>query len=154
MINLKEAQSKEDYAIAINLFQAYAAQLEVDLSFQNFAQEIKDIESQYAQPNGAIYIAYDKDIAIGCFGVRAFEPSICELKRMYLKDTYRGQGIGRLLLEKSIGVGAALNYKKMRLDTLPSMQSAIKLYQKLGFYEIEPYRFNPIKGTKYFELKL
>lgn len=155
MIELIEAVSDEDYKIAIQLFEEYAAQIGVDLSFQNFEQELLHLEKQYAKPHGGIYIAFDKERQpIGCFGIRAFEASICELKRMYLKKEYRGLGIGKKLLIQSIQVARAMDYQSMRLDTLPSMQSAINLYKKMGFYEIDPYRFNPIEGTKYLEILL
>jgi len=155
MIELIEAKSDKSYQIATSLFKEYAAQIGVDLSFQNFNQELANIQEQYARPKGVLYIAYDSSQnPIGCFGIRQFEDSICELKRMYLKSTYRGLGIGKQLLLKSIEVGRELGYTKMRLDTLPTMQSAIGLYQSIGFYEILPYRFNPIEGTKYFEIIL
>lgn len=154
MIILKEVKSTEEYQVAAQLFKEYATQLNVDLSFQNFEQELLDIKIQYVRPKGIIYLAYDERKPVGCFGIRAFEGDICELKRMYLKTEMRGKGIGKQLLEKSIAVGKELGYLRMRLDTLPSMQSAIGLYQKMGFYEIEPYRFNPIEGTMYFEIKL
>ena len=83
-----------------------------------------------------------------------FEDAISELKRMYVNKNYRGQGLGKRLLIKSIEVGKELGYKKMRLDTLPTMKAAIGLYKKMGFYEIPAYRFNPIEGTKYFEMAL
>lgn len=155
MVELLEAKSGDDYKTAIALFKEYAAQLGVDLSFQKFDQEILEIEQQYSRPSGVLFIAYDLDKKpMGCFGIRQFEDSICELKRMYLKQELRGKGIGKILLEKAIEVGKELKYDSMRLDTLPSMASAIGLYQKVGFYEIEPYRFNPIEGTKFFEIQL
>jgi len=155
MIHTQEATSTEAYKIAIKLIKEYVSQLGVDLSFQNFHQEIQNIEQQYARPKGVMIIVYtDKEKAIGCFGIRAFEGVICELKRMYLKKEYRGLGLGKELLAKSIELGKALGYKKMRLDTLPSMQAAIGLYKSMGFYEIPAYRFNPIEGTKYFEIVL
>ncbi|MEM6801102.1 MAG: GNAT family N-acetyltransferase [Bacteroidota bacterium] len=155
MIALKEVQSKEEYQIAIQLFKEYGAQIGIDLSFQNFEQELRDIHTQYARPHGILMIAYDKDKhPIGCFGIRKFADTICELKRMYLKKEARGKGLGKELLLESIRLGQQLAYKHMRLDTLPSMESAIRLYKKTGFYEIEPYRYNPIKGTKYFEIQL
>lgn len=73
---------------------------------------------------------------------------------MYLKSTYRGLGLGKKLLQKSIEIAKELGYTKMRLGTLPTMQAAIGLYKSIGFYEIAPYRFNPIEGTKYFEIIL
>ena len=155
MITLTPATTLAQYKAAAKLIQAYATQLNVDLSFQNFDQELKELTIQYARPKGILYLAYDQDQnPVGCFGIRAFENNICELKRMYLKASVRGMGIGKLLLTKAIKAGKELGYNTMRLDTLPSMQSAIGLYQKMGFYEIPPYRFNPIAGTKYFEIQL
>lgn len=155
MVKLIEAKSKNDFITAIQLFNEYASQIGVDLEFQNFSTEIENIEEQYSRPKGVLLIAVnDKTLPIGCFAIRELEASICELKRMYLRVETRGLGIGTKMLKESIAIGKELGYEKMRLDTLPTMDSAIALYQKMGFYEIEPYRFNPIKGTKYFEVKL
>ena len=154
-MELKEVDSNEDYKVATELFKEYASQIGFDLEFQNFNEELQKIESHYSPPRGAIFIAWNEEGApIGCFGIRKFDESICELKRMYLKTEARGLGIGKQLLKKAIEVGSRLGYKKMRLDTLPSMDSAIKLYETTGFYNIEPYRFNPIEGALYYEIKL
>lgn len=155
MIELTEAKSKEEFKTGVDLFQEYATQLGVDLEFQNFREETHNIETQYSRPDGALFIA-DNDLkkVMGCFGVRSLEQSICELKRMYLRKEARGMGIGKQLLIKSLEVGKELGFKKMRLDTLPTMESAIGLYIKMGFCEIDPYRYNPIDGTKYFEIAL
>ena len=96
----------------------------------------------------------NKDFPSGCFGVRKLTESICELKRMYLKPEIQGLGIGTILMERSFKFAKELGYEKMRLDTLDTMHAAIALYTKMGFYEIEPYRFNPLKGAKYFEVDL
>ncbi|WP_055397583.1 GNAT family N-acetyltransferase [Flagellimonas eckloniae] len=125
------------------------------MEFQNFTNEIQNIEVQYSRPKGIIFIARnDENLPLGCFGIRVLEDSICELKRMFLKKEARGLGLGKQMLEKAIEAAKELGYQKMRLDTLPTMNAAIGLYKKVGFYEIEPYRFNPIQGTKYFELSL
>ena len=155
MIELIGAQSDKEFDIAIQLFKEYSLQIGIDLSFQNFDKELIEIKQQYSRPNGIIIIAYGNDKnPMGCFGIRKFTESICELKRMYLKKEFRGLGFGQQLLTKAIEVGRELNYKAMRLDTLPNMTSAIRLYKKVGFCEINPYRFNPIEGTKYFEIQL
>ena len=154
-MEIKEVKSFEEYKVATELFQEYAYQTGYDLEFQNFNEELKKIESHYSAPGGAIFIGYDEEgVPIGCFGIRKFDASICELKRMYLKPEARGLGIGKQLLNKAIEVGSELKYKKMRLDTLPTMVSAIKLYEKTGFYKIEAYRFNPVAGALYYEIKL
>lgn len=155
IIKLTEAKSGSDYDIAIKLFKEYASHIGIDLGFQNFNKEVENLESKYSRPKGAIYIAYDHENApVGCFGIRAFNTSICELKRMYVKEEARGLGIGKLMMEKSISIGKELGYNKMRLDTLSSMLPAVGLYEKSGFYEIEPYYFNPIEEAKYFEISL
>lgn len=154
MIELKEAETKEGYNLATTLFKEYVSQLGIDLSFQNFNNELENLAIEYGKPDGTIFIAYYDDEPVGCFGVRKLEDSICELKRMYVRDTARGLGVGKQLLKKSIEVGKQLGYSKMRLDTLATMHKAINLYKQAGFYEIEPYRFNPIEGAKYFEIDL
>jgi GNAT superfamily N-acetyltransferase len=155
MIELKSAQSENDYAIAKELFLEYASQLGVDLGFQNFDKEVETIKSEYALPEGALFIGFDREQnPIGCFAVRKFKDSVCELKRMYLQPRMQGHGAGSVMLKKAIAVAKELGYERMRLDTLPTMQAAINLYRKNGFYEIPPYRFNPIEGTKYFEIRL
>lgn len=155
MIELREAKSAADYNIALQLFQEYAEGLGFDLSFQNFAEELANIAQQYATPTGALLIVFqDETHPLACAGVKNLENTVCELKRMYVRSEARGQGIGRMLLEKAIVTARELGYKKMRLDTLPSMQAAISLYQAMGFYEIEAYRFNPFPNARYFELVL
>jgi len=155
MVELVEVKSDKEYKTVIELFKEYAFQINVDLSFQNFDIELKEIQKQYSRPYGIIFIVYDIDKKpIGCFGIRKLADTICELKRMYLKKEIRGMGIGNKLLTKAIEIGKELKYKRMRLDTLPTMESAIGLYKKIGFYEIDSYRFNPIEGTKYFEIQL
>lgn len=150
-----EAKSKEEYQIAGSLFQEYADQLGVDLEFQNFKQELATLETQFSRPHGVLFLVKNaSDEFIGCFAVRDYEHPICELKRMYIKAEARGLGIGRKMLEKSIEISRQLGYEKMRLDTLPSMTKAQSLYSKMGFYDIDPYRYNPIKWTKFMEIIL
>lgn len=152
MVVIKEASTPESYELGKQLFEAYATELQVDLSFQGFAEEMAEIAQQYGRPGGCLYLAYAaQPQPVGCFGIRMWGGTTCELKRMFIRPSHRGLGIGKQLLIKSVTAAYELGYEKMRLDTLPSMQAAIKLYQQLGFYEIPPYRYNPIKGTKYFE---
>lgn len=150
-----EVVSSKGYQTAVNLFKEYALEIDIDLNFQDFKKELTNIEKQYSRPEGVIFIAYNENkVALGCFGVRKLEDTICELKRMYIRKAARGIGIGKLLLAKAIEVGIELEYSRMRLDTLPSMEAAIHLYEKSGFYKISPYRFNPIRDAKFYELKL
>ena len=155
MITFREALSTADFEIASSLFQEYAESLGIDLEFQNFSKEIATPGQEYTKPHGALFLVFNSEqIVVGCFALRRFEKEIGELKRMYLKQEARGQGIGAMMLQKALSIGVKLGYTRIRLDTLPSMTSAIGLYQKMGFYEIDAYRFNPIAGTKYMEINL
>lgn len=154
MIVYKTAQTEEEFGHARSLFEEYARSLHFDLEFQNFANELNAIQSQYNKPQGGIILAYANQLAVGCVGVRQLEENIAELKRMYVKPAYRGYKIGLKLLELSLGLAHELHYKKIRLDTIDTMEQAIKLYHSLGFYTIPAYRFNPMPGTIYLEKDL
>jgi len=154
MIEIVEANTDELIAKAKDLFQEYAASLEFDLGFQNFDQELNNFPGQYSEPSGRLYLAVCERQPIGCVGLRYFEKGICEMKRLYVKPNFRGKQAGRALAEASIQAARNIGYAYMRLDTLPSMESANKLYKSLGFEQIEPYRHNPIEGTIYMQLKL
>lgn len=148
---LYEASSNEDYSKAADLFREYASVIGIDLGFQNFQDELQSIEEQYSSPKGLLILVKNNTLEVACAGVRAFNGDICELKRMYVRGVARGYGLGRIMLRQCMQRAAELGYRKMRLDTLPNMADAIHLYETEGFYAIEPYRYNPITGTKYYE---
>ncbi len=151
MIELIVVHTKEEYEAAAILFQEYATWLNIDLSFQNFEGELKQLKEMYAFPTGVIVLAKKENDFIGCVAVRKKENDIAELKRMYIQPSCRKEGIATLLLEKSLAIAKELGYKKIRLDTLANMIPAINLYKQHGFYEIEPYYFNPEKNAVFFE---
>lgn len=153
-ITYKIANSKKEFDDGKKLFKQYAVSLNLDLSFQDFTNELKIIDIQYNKPKGALLLAYKEKIAVGCLGIREFNIETAELKRMYVQTEYRGHQIGRKLLEISLEIAEKLKYNKIRLDTLPSMIQAQNLYRLFGFYEIPSYRFNPINGTVYMEKNL
>ncbi|MDZ7645974.1 MAG: GNAT family N-acetyltransferase [Cytophagales bacterium] len=156
MLTFKEGSTEKDYLVAADLFTEYVERLGIDISFQNFNEELASLSTMYAKSQGVLTLSRQKMTEpIGCFGIQKIgKNSICELKRMYIREQARGFGIGKKLLLKSIEAATLLGYKKMRLDTLSSMHAAIHLYQQAGFYEIDPYRFNPMEGAKYFEVRL
>jgi len=116
-----------------------------------------DVEAELAAlPGGydAILVARDGGEIVGCVALRPLEDGACEMKRLYVRPTARGSGAGRALVETSIARARELGYRKMRLDTLPTMDAARVLYLSLGFRPIERYNDNPIEGVLFFELRL
>lgn len=132
----------------------YAQSLEIDLVFQDFETEFKTLPGKYGPPDGALILALVDGKGAGCIALRKISDSICEMKRLYVHDEYRGLGIGKKLIMMIIEEARKLNYRFMRLDTLPTMEKAQKMYKSFGFYDIEPYVYNPIEGTRFLELGL
>ena len=151
-IQFQVAVSAADFELGKRLFRTYAEGLGFDLSFQQFDQELEQVDQMYSPPEGMLLIVNaEEEVAIGCFGLRPLEAGICELKRMYLHANYRGMGIGRKMMEEAFRQARKIGYEKMRLDTLDRMKPAIALYENYGFYEIPSYRYNPMTGVLYFE---
>jgi ribosomal protein S18 acetylase RimI-like enzyme len=146
---------RDELPLVRELFREYADSLGVDLSFQGFEDELARLPGEYAPPRGALLLACEGGDAAGCVAIRPLEPiEVCELKRLNVRAASRGGGLGRSLTLAAIDEARRLGYARMRLDTLPSMAAARRLYAGLGFREIEPYRFNPIDGTQFLELDL
>lgn len=139
---------------AKHLFQEYAETLDVDLSFQNFEEELRTLPERYGPPDGIVILAYADGRSAGCAALHMLTREVCEMKRLYVRDEYRGLGIGSKLIEKILEEASAREYRYIRLDTLPTMAKAQKLYESFGFYDIEPYVYNPVPGTRYLERKL
>ncbi len=151
---IREVGSPEDIATVKRLFVEYAQSLNVDLCFQSFDKELAELPGAYAGESGSLLLAEIDGNAVGCVGLRKLSDSICEMKRLYVNPDARGRQIGRLLVNEIIARGRQLGYERIRLDTLPFMQTAIGMYRSLGFGEIEPYYANPVPGALFLELRL
>jgi ribosomal protein S18 acetylase RimI-like enzyme len=133
------------------LFREYAASIGIDLSFQDFNTELDGLPGKYAEPDGVMILARKRGEPCGCVALRKIDSRTCEMKRLYVRSSARGLGIGRALVVRIIEEARARGYTSMRLDTLPAMKSAVGLYKSFGFQEIAPYTFNPIAGTLFLE---
>lgn len=154
-IELVQATSPEQIDQARELFLEYASSLGFSLCFQNFDEEMKTLPGAYAPPGGRLLLAHGQIQAAGCVALRPLDRQICEMKRLYVRPAYRGQSVGRLLVDGVIAEARTIGYERMRLDTVASsMHDAIVLYRRRGFREIAPYCENPIAGALYLELLL
>jgi len=152
-MELIPAQSIEEIEQARQLFKEYATWLEIDLCFQNFERELAELPGDYALPEGRLLLAYDVAQLAGCVALRKINQRVCEMKRLFVRDRFRGKGLGRYLLEAIISEAKQIGYERMRLDTLsPKMNAAIALYRSYGFTEIDPYYNNPVPGAMFMEL--
>jgi len=155
MVDIIEALKPAEITAAKELFTEYAASLGVDLCFQGFDEELATLPGKYAPPAGGLFLAIADGIPAGCVGLRPLDPpDTGELKRLYIRPELRGRGGGRLLTLRAIARAAEAGYRRIRLDTLPSMTDAQNLYRRLGFRDIPAYRFNPVAGVRYMELEL
>ena len=151
---IAHALGAADVETARALFREYADGLGIDLCFQGFEGELATLPGDYAPPRGRLLIARRAGEMAGCVALRPLGPGVCEMKRLYVRASHRGAGIGGRLVECVIREARAIGYARMRLDTLPSMTEALGLYRALGFVPIAPYRENPVPGAVFLELAL
>jgi ribosomal protein S18 acetylase RimI-like enzyme len=125
------------------------------LAQQDFIREIAELPGLYAPPLGALLLAEHGALAVGCVALKPLEPpEICEMKRLYVRPQARGLGAGHALVAAVIDAGRNAGYRSMRLDCMPSMHDAQRLYRTFGFSEIAAYNANPVAGSLFFERDL
>jgi ribosomal protein S18 acetylase RimI-like enzyme len=159
MLHIVPAFSEKAIAQARNLFREYASTIGVEVCLVDFDRELASLPGLYAPPSGSLLLATQESPenpgeAVGCAALRKLDEATCELKRLYVRPAFRGQGAGRELVKDLIAEARSIGYQRMVLDTLPSMQEAHKLYRSLGFREIPAYQKNPIPGSLFFGLAL
>ena len=157
-IRLQTPDTPEQLDAARGLFREYAQDLGIDLCFQNFDAELATLPGDYAEPQGALLLAFVDGGLAGCGAFRPLHDvdyaNACEMKRLYVRPAFRRFGLGRMLAEALIDRAVQAGYSAMLLDTLDDMESARGLYATLGFVEIPPYYFNPIAGAHYLKVDL
>jgi len=153
-VRIIAAHSEDRLRSVRELFQEYAASLEIDLCFQNFREELAALPGKYAPPEGRLLLALDGEEVAGCVALRPIDPQTAEMKRLYVRPVFRKSGTGRMLAQAIIESARQAGYARIRLDTLATMKDAISLYPSLGFQSIAPYYDNPSAWAKFFELEL
>ena len=155
LFDIRHAVTAQEMQLLGTLFQEYAADLSIDLGFQDFEQEIATLPGEYAPPRGAVLLAWVDGCPAGCCALRPLDasdyPNAAEMKRLYVRKAFRGFGLGRQLAEAALDAARAKGYACVLLDTLDEMESARALYADFGFVEIPPYYHNPIPGAHYLK---
>ena len=154
MAAIRPARFPDDLEQVRLIFREYADSLDVDLCFQGFESELAGLPGMYAEPKGRLLLAEDEGEVVGCVAMRPLEGAVCEMKRLYVRPEARGLRLGRLLAERLLAQARGIGYRRICLDTLPTMLSAQRLYESLGFEPIAPYVHNPVPGAKFLGLNL
>lgn len=161
MLRIATVNSDRQIPEAQILFREYASAPEVAVCVVNFEQEVRTLPGDYAPPAGSLLLAMYKgegicEAAAGCVGLRAWDAlsKTCELKRLYVRHEFRNHGVGAELLKAAIQEARSKGYRRIVLDTLPTMAAAHSLYRAFGFHEISAYQKNPVPGALFFELTL
>jgi len=151
---VREALDAGDVAACRELFVEYQKGVGVSLCFQGFDAELASLPGDYAGPRGRLFIARAGDKLAGCVALRPLFHRDAEMKRLYVRTAFRGSGLGRVLALRAIDAARAVGYETLKLDTLPAMRAAQRLYEDLGFRDTAPYNDNPIGGVRFLALDL
>jgi putative acetyltransferase len=154
MLNISHASTTQEIAAVRALMLEYQALLGVDLCFQGFEAELRDLPGAYAPPSGCLLLATHAGSAVGCVALHEAGWPRAEMKRLFVLPTGRGLGLGRALVSAVLAEAVAIGYTEVVLDTLPTMAEAQQLYERFGFRDIPPYRPNPVEGARYLSKSL
>jgi ribosomal protein S18 acetylase RimI-like enzyme len=152
---LLEADSRARLQDVRTLFREYADWLKVDFCLAGFEAELASLPGAYAPTRGGtLLLAMLADEAAGCVALRALEPGVCEMKRLWVRAPHRSSGLGTRLAQAVMERARKSGYRTLRLDTLTRMDHAQKLYAKLGFHTVPAYYDNPLADAIYMETTL
>lgn len=154
MVEIIKVENEDDIEAIKELFLEYFEWLDNDICFPNFEDEVMDLPGEYVPPKGQLLLALDEDYPIGCIALKKHSDEVCEMKRLYVRDDFKGKGIGKTLIVRLIEEARVLGYKKIMLDTLPFMQQAIHLYYAFGFKKVENHIIGIDSEAIYMEMEI
>jgi len=154
-ILVREAVGAEDVALVRRLMRAYGEHLAVnpagavDICIEDYERELEGLPGPYV----ALLLASVDKAAAGCVALKTLhlEERACEMKRLWVDGGFRGFGLGRRLVEEAIGWAQRMGFEAMYLDTVPAaMPEANRLYEAMGFVQVERYNENPVADIVFF----
>lgn len=154
MVVIRSANFPKNASAVCAIFREYVGSATANLDFQDYEAEFATLPGKYAAPDGRLLPARDNDPVLGCAALRRVDGSNCEIKRVYVRPTARGTGLGRQLVERVLREAKVAGYSRICLDVLPEFIAARQLYAPLGFVPAGPASFNPAPGTRFLALDL
>lgn len=154
MITIAQAVSDEQIRQVQELLTEYFEFLRTDVDTNvddlddlptsaGFREELAGLPGKYAPPDGRLLLATYNGERAGCVGFYKFDEGVCEIKRLWTRPQFRGQKIGRLLVERLIEEARLAGYTSIILSSADVLTSAHALYRSLGFEPTEPYFDGP-----------
>lgn len=147
MVNIYQVETMEHRDSVRQLFWEYLhwANTKINEEFgfsfdiETMLEEDMQNLDKFYPPDGRLLLADSDNQVAGIACLRKIKNDICEVKRMYVRDAFRGKGIGRMLLDELIEAAKESGYPRVRLDSARFMNAAHSLYRSSGFQEIDPY---------------
>lgn len=153
-VTLEKAETPDDIAAVKAIFLEYMAFIEgylgESLCFQGTDSEFKNFPKVY----DVLLLAKVGGEPVAACGIKPFKDKICELKRLYCRPSGRGHRLGERLSRESLNAARQLGYEEMYLDTDPGLTHACRIYEALGFYDIDRYYENPMGCSRYMAISL
>jgi putative acetyltransferase len=133
------AACAEDLGAVKVLFKEYWDSFGFTPCFQGFDSELAALPGEYEPPQGRLALARVGGEPAGCVALRSIDATRCEAKRLYVRPKFRSQGVGKTLLEWVIAEARSAGYSEMLGDTMPVMERALAMYERIGFERTGPY---------------
>ena len=158
-IEIRAAESAADIAQVRELWREYWESFGLPMDFQGFGKEMDGLPGVYGAAGGVLLLAATDKEAAGSIALRRLvipdlKAASGEVKRLYLRAQFRGQGLARRLLDSIIERARLFGYESLYADTLPVMTDALRLYQRTGFERVEAYSPDPTPGAIYMKMNL
>jgi putative acetyltransferase len=154
MTLIRHASFPGDSAAVLDIWREFIASPSVGLEYQHYEAEFADLPGKYAPPDGRLLLAEGSGSIEGCIALRKVNDTICEMKRLYVRPSARGHGLGLQLVQRLIDEAEQAGYAEIRLDVLEEFKQAQRLYKAVGFVPADPVSFNPLPGTLFLGLML
>jgi GNAT superfamily N-acetyltransferase len=124
------------------------------IGVEDFQRELASLPGVYAPPRGALVLAFESATPVGCGALKPLGRNRAEIKRIYVRPSARGLGLGRRITRALVNRARDLGYQRVVLDTLPKMTAAITIYRSEGFVPIERYWAHPVPDALFFGKEL